>query len=823
MPDLLLELRSEEIPARMQRKAAGDLKKMVTDGLVEAGLTYEAARAYWTPRRLALDVRGLTTRSRDIREERKGPSTKAPEQAIQGFLRSAGLSSIAEAHVRSDPKKGDFYVAHISKPGRAAEEIIAALIPEVIRTFPWPKSMRWGAASAPKGVRYNGIEGRGTETLRWVRPLQSIVCTFGPETEEAVVVDFEISGIRSSNTTYGHRFHSPGAITVRRFDDYVAKLEAAKVIVDADRRKEIILSDARNLAFASGLKLVEDEGLLEEVAGLVEWPVLLMGDFEEDFLQIPAEVIRLTIRANQKCFVTQVQGAHPTPDLRSDPPHRGEGGAPTSPTSSPSMGEVARRAGGGELSNKFILVSNIEATDGGREIAHGNGKVVRARLSDALYFWKTDQGDLPDLGDLEESAKKFGLDLKKPLDQRMARLDHLNVTFHAELRTQGERVERIAWLAEELAPIVVQSLAGKRGADGGDWPISPLAEGGISRINRPPSVASGDISPSRGEITQLARRAAVLAKADLQTEVVGEFPELQGAMGRKYAALQGEHPSVAAAIEEHYKPQGPSDRVPTDPVSVAVALADKLDTLVGFWAIDEKPTGSKDPYALRRAGLGYITIIRRNQLSFDTLVVILRHVEKFFSNVDGAALAFSLCEFLGERLKVLLRDEGAGHDLVDAVMTKGILRTPQMPGMENVKNFHLIVRRVGALGKLLDTEDGSNLLAGTKRAANIVAAEEKKGTRIAEAVDPALFSEEAEKKLFAAVNQAEKEAGQAIQKEDFSAAMLALSALREPVDSFFDEVLVNDEDQAVRANRLALLARIRAATDQVADFSKIAG
>ncbi|RUZ71964.1 glycine--tRNA ligase subunit beta, partial [Mesorhizobium sp. M7A.F.Ca.CA.001.14.1.1] len=405
-PDLLLELRSEEIPARMQRKAAGDLRKMLTDSLVEAGLTYEAAREYWTPRRLTLDIRGLTARSKDINEEIKGPSTSAPEQAVQGFLRKAGLSSIAEAHVHSDPKKGDFYVAHISKPGRAAEQIIADLVPDIIRNFPWPKSMRWGPASAKPG------------SLRWVRPLQSILCTFGPETEEPVVVDFEIDGIRSGNITYGHRFHAPDAIMVRRFDDYVSKLEAAKVVLDADRRKEIILADARNLAFANGLDLVEDEGLLEEVSGLVEWPVVLMGEFEEAFLAIPAEVIRLTIRANQKCFVTRPQGVDDA------------------------------------LSNRFILTANIEAKDGGKEIAHGNGKVVRARLSDALYFWTTDQGDLPDLAELEASAEKFGLDLKKPLDQRMARLDHLGVTFHAKLGTQGERVERIKRLAEELAPIV---------------------------------------------------------------------------------------------------------------------------------------------------------------------------------------------------------------------------------------------------------------------------------------------------------------------------------------------------------------------------------
>ncbi|AZO25213.1 glycine--tRNA ligase subunit beta [Mesorhizobium sp. M1E.F.Ca.ET.045.02.1.1] len=770
MPDLLLELRSEEIPARMQRKAAGDLKKMLTDGLVEAGLTYEAAREYWTPRRLALDIRGLTARSKDIREEIKGPSTTAPEQAVQGFLRKAGLSSIAEAHVHSDPKKGDFYVAHISKPGRAAEEIIAELVPSIIKNFPWPKSMRWGPASAKPG------------SLRWVRPLQSIVCTFGPETEEPVVVDFEIDGIRSGNATYGHRFHAPGLITVRRFEDYVAKLEAAKVVLDADRRKEIILHDARNIAFANGLDLVEDEGLLEEVSGLVEWPVVLMGEFEDDFLTIPAEVIRLTIRANQKCFVTRPHGAAE------------------------------------DLSNRFVLVANIEANDGGKEIAYGNGKVVRARLSDALYFWKTDQGDLPDLDQLKESAAKFDLDLTKPLDQRMARLDHLNVTFHAKLGTQGERVARIKRLAEELAPTVAQSISplegemagrpeGVASADATHSGLSKREDIGTPRETTP-SVASGDISPSRGEITTLVTRAAVLAKADLPTEVVGEFPELQGAMGRKYALLQGEHPSVAAAAEEHYKPQGPSDRVPTDPVSVAVALADKLDTLTGFWAIDEKPTGSKDPFALRRAALGVVRILIENRIRLELTSIFA----KAFANFTGGAGQISdLLAFFHDRLKVYLRDQGARYDLIDAVIT------PQSDDLLQ------IVRRVEALGSFLDSEDGTNLLAGTKRAANILAAEEKKKTLIAETVEPALFREDAEKKLFAAVNQAEKEAGQAIQNEGFSAAMLALSVLREPVDSFFEGVLVNDEDQAVRANRLALLARIRAATDQVADFSKIVG
>jgi glycyl-tRNA synthetase beta chain len=687
MPDLLLELRSEEIPARMQRKAAGDLRKMVTDGLVETGLTYEAAREYWTPRRLTLDIRGLTARSKDVREERKGPSTKAPEQAIQGFLRSAGLSSIEEAHVHSDPKKGDFYVAHISKPGRAAEDIIAGLLPEVIRAFPWPKSMRWGPASAKPG------------SLRWVRPLQSIVCTFGPETSDPVVIDFEVDGIRSGNVTYGHRFHAPDAITVRRFEDYAAKLEAAKVVVDAERRKEIILADARNLAFANGLELVEDEALLEEVAGLVEWPVVLMGEFEEDFLGIPSEVIRLTIRANQKCFVTRL-------------PREGEDEAP--------------------LSSRFILTANIEARDGGKEIVHGNGKVVRARLSDALYFWKTDQGDLPDLGDLTASAEKLGLDLEKPLDQRMARLDHLGVTFHARLGTQGARVERIRALARDIAPVV-------------------------------------------GASPELTNRAAVLAKADLQTEVVGEFPELQGAMGRKYADLQGEHPSVAAAIEEHYKPQGPSDRVPNDPVSITVALADKLDTLAGFWSIDEKPTGSKDPYALRRAALGVIRIALSEERRIPLLSVLAsayaqldepeidnmlarfeeRQEELDTGDVDGeedldnalggyekriradaAARAkpviLDLLSFFHERLMVYLRDQGARHDLIDAVLASG----GKLEGAAN-DDLLMIVRRVEALGSLLEAQDGKNLLAGTKRAANILAAEEKKGTRIAVAVDPA--------------------------------------------------------------------------------------
>ncbi|MGV2165308.1 glycine--tRNA ligase subunit beta [Agrobacterium sp. 16-172Ci] len=717
MPDLLLELRSEEIPARMQRKAAGDLKKLVTDALVERGLTYEGAREYWTPRRLTLDIRGLNARSADVREEKKGPRTDANEKAIEGFLRGAGLNDISEAQVVSDPKKGDFYIAIINKPGRPAEEIIAEVMPGIIRSFPWPKSMRSGPASMPKGSSYAGIEGKGSESLRWVRPLQSIVCLFGPEHDETQVIPFAIDGIVAGNVTYGHRFHAPGPITVRRFEDYVSSLEKAKVVLDAERRKDIILHDAKDLAFANGLELVEDEGLLEEVSGLVEWPQVLMGTFEEDYLQIPAEIIRLTIKTNQKCFVTRNQGAE-------------EG-----------------------LSNRFILISNIEASDGGKEIIHGNGKVVRARLSDARHFWTRDQGDLPDLETLKDSAAKFGLDLNKPLDQRMAKLDALNVTFHAKLGTQGERVARIRELAKALAPVV--------GAD-----------------------------------ADLVDRAVVLAKADLRTEAVGEFPELQGLMGRKYATLQGENESVAAAIEDHYKPQGPSDRLPADKVAITVALADKLDTLVGFWAIDEKPTGSKDPFALRRAALGVVRILLEKNVRLPLLSV---------------AKDPDLLSFFHDRLKVYLRDLGARYDLIDAVLT---------PESDDLL---MIARRVEALTAFITGEDGRNLLAGAKRATQLLAAEEKKGTVVADGVSEELLKLEAEKALYAAIKTASADAAKAVAGEDFRSAMQALSTLRAPVDKFFEDVLVNDEDAAIRANRLALLKAIREATGTVADFSKITG
>ncbi len=770
MPDLLLELFSEEIPARMQRKAAEDLKKLVTDALVERGLTYEGAKAFATPRRLALTIAGLPVRGRDVREERKGPRVGAPEAAVQGFLKAAGLTSLDEATIVSDAKKGDSYVAVIEKPGQETVAAIAEIVPAVIRSFPWPKSMRWGKASAESG------------SLRWVRPLHSILCTFGAETEDPEVVPFEVDGIKSGNVTYGHRFHAPGPITVKRFDDYVPSLERAKVVLDADRRKEIILADARNLAFAAGLELVEDEGLLEEVAGLVEWPVVLMGDFEERFLEIPGEAIRATIRANQKCF-------------------------------------VLRDPATGELANRFIPVSNLMASDGGLAITAGNGRVVRARLSDAAYFWQTDRGPLPDLDTLRESADKLGLDLNKPLDQRMAKLDKLGVVFHAKLGTQGQRVQRIATLAKKLAPIV--------GAD-------PL----------------------------LAERAARLAKADLPTEMVGEFPELQGLMGRKYAELQGENPSVAAAIEEHYKPLGPSDRVPSDPVSVAVALADKTDLLVGFFMINEKPTGSKDPYALRRAALGLLRIIIENDLRIDLPALIFGHSgrlsaqiareelgdfdasaaqinEKFQNLLPESAIAEfregfqtgfaetslkialirmdELLAFIADRLEIQIRERGERPDTVSAVFAL----TEQTDAV-------LIIRRVSALGRFLDTEDGRNLLAGYRRAANILKAEEKKdgeGAFAAKAdlqliADAGLIEEKA---LAVALAQATPKAEAAIAAEDYEGAMAALAELRPAVDAFFDKVTVNDPDPALRANRLKLLNQLREATRAVADFGRIAG
>jgi glycyl-tRNA synthetase beta chain len=695
MPDLLLEFFSEEIPARMQPRASDDLQRMVTDRLVAAGLAYEGAKAFATPRRLTLAVHGIPVRQPDVKEERRGPRVGAPDGAIAGFLKSAGLTSISEAKIEKDARKGEFYVATIEKPGRPAIDVIAEIVPEVMRGFPWPKSMRWGSGE-----------------LNWVRPLHSIVATFGPETEEPEVVRFAVDGIAAGDVTRGHRFLSPAPFRVRRFDDYVKKLEQAKVVLDRARREQMILADAQNVAFAQGYELVEDPGLLTEVAGLVEWPVVLMGSFDAAFLGLPPEVIRTTIRNNQKCF-------------------------------------VLRNSGG--LANKFILVANTEAADGGKAIVAGNERVIRARLVDAKFFYETD--------------------LKTRLADRLPKLGE--IIFHEKLGTQGERVERIERLARELSPMV--------GAD-----------------------------PDK------AARAARLAKADLVTDMVGEFPELQGLIGKYYALAQGEDESVARAIEEHYKPLGPTDRVPTDPVSVSAALADKIDALVCFWAIDEKPTGSKDPYALRRAAVGVIRLIIENGLRM-RLRGVFAGARQLLPNrcqsTDSDDLAVDLLAFLADRLKVQLREQGARHDLVDAVFA-----------LEGQDDLLMIVRRVEALASFLDTDDGRNLLAGYKRATNIIRIEEKRdGVTYGGAPDPQLYRQAEERELAAAILATKQSAAAAAAREDFGAAMLAIAALRPKVDAFFDKVTVNVDEPKLRENRLRLLNEIREATRAVADFSRIEG
>jgi glycyl-tRNA synthetase beta chain len=778
MPDLLLELFSEEIPARMQAKAAEDLQKLVTGKLVDAGLVYEGARTFATPRRLALWVQGLPVRQPDVREEKKGPRVGAAENAIAGFLKSAGFASIDQASVQKDPKKGEFYVALIEKPGRPAIDVIAEIVPEVVRGFPWPKSMRWGASSAKPGA------------LGWVRPLHSIVATFGPETEAPEVVPFAVDGIVAGDVTRGHRFLAPAPLRVRRLDDYAAKLEAAKVVLDPARRQEIILADARNLAFAQGFELVEDPGLLAEAAGLVEWPVVLMGAFDEAFLSIPPEVIRTTIRNNQKCFVLRRPGA---PSFETPPAAAPQDGGNTEALSQRPRPEEARSAVSKDaLANRFILVANTEAADGGKAIVAGNERVIRARLADAKFFYQAD--------------------LKLPLEQRLPKLGE--IVFHEKLGTQGERVARIERLARALAPTV--------GAD-----------------------------------AEKAARAALLAKVDLVTEMVGEFPELQGLMGKYYALAQGEDAAVARAIEEHYKPLGPSDRVPTDPVSVAVALADKLDTLVGFWAIEEKPTGSKDPYALRRAALGVIRLVLDNGLRLSLASIGVEHAYYlhgelskkgtidvsghrtkaglgvaqgilearvgFDLNRDGLGKLilvssvvdphYGLLSFFADRLKVQLREQGARHDLVDAVFA-----------LEGQDDLLLIVRRVEALAKFLATEDGKNLLSGYKRATNIIRIEEKKDSRLYHGKpDPHLYLQEQERELAASIAAAKHEAEAAVKREDFEAAMRAIATLRPFVDAFFDKVTVNVEIADRRENRLKLLNEIREATRAVADFSQIEG
>jgi len=772
MPDLLLELYCEEIPAFMQRPAAENLQKQVTAALADKGLHYGSAHPYWTPRRLVLHIRGLAAAAPDRHEIRKGPAVGAPAAALAGFLRANGLQTLDEAKILTHAKKGDYYSVDIVHKGRPAPAVLAEILPDIIRNFPWPKSMRWGAASAHEGA------------LRWVRPLHSILCVLA-DAKESRIVEFCVGGLQSGNVTFGHPFMAGRKpIKVRGFADYAAGLNKAKVVLEAGRRKDIILAEARNLCFARGLELVEDDRLAEEVAGLVEWPAVLAGTFDKDFLAIPPEIIRLTIKTHQKCFVTR-----------------------PAPAADSAAEAAAGRPGAAEaLANCFILTANIEAKDKGKDIVKGNGKVVKARLADALYFWQTDQKSLPDLPLLQPAAAQFALDMRKPLDQRMAQLAYLNVTFHARLGTQGARVARIMALAARIAPLV--------GAD-----------------------------------SKIARRAAALAKADLQTEIVGEFPEMQGLAGHKYALLQGEKADLAAAIEEHYKPQGPGDTVPRNPVAAAVALADKIDTLTGFWLIGEKPTGSRDPYALRRAALGVIRLLLaqdrpiallpllREAAQFLYMDIVARHMrafgsggsaaegadnsarspaeeEKYFEDrlIAGAeACLQDLLGFFHERFKVWLREEGAPHDVIEAVLT------PQADNMLQT------ARKIEALAAFTGSDSGKALLGSIKRALNILAAEAGRNTPLAAQVDPVEFTEKEETALYDAVFQVERIWQKLPAEHDFTAALAALAELRAPIDAFFAKVLVNDDNAARRANRLAILARIRALLAPLADFSKLGG
>jgi glycyl-tRNA synthetase beta chain len=757
MPDLLIELFSEEIPARMQARAAEDLKKRMTDGLVEAGLTYAGAAAFSTPRRLTLALEGLLAESPTLREERKGPKVGAPDKAIEGFLRGAGLTR--DQLEERDTPKGAVYFAMIEKPGRPAAEIIAEVLEATVRNFPWPKSMRWGAGS-----------------LRWVRPLHSILCQLSDE-NGSEVVPLEIDGIVAGNVTQGHRFMAPGEITVNGFEDYAAKLKRANVVLDPAERSQAIWQEAGNQAFARGLELVEDKGLLTEVASLVEWPVVLLGDIDAEFLELPPEVLQTSMREHQKFFSVK----------------------------NPKTGRI----------EGFVTVANRETADHGATILAGNQKVLSARLADAKFFWEND---------LRVAKSETGM------EAWTAQLS--NVTFHNKLGMQSERIDRIAALAREIAPVV--------GAD-----------------------------------ADLAEQAARVAKADLSSEMVYEFPELQGLMGRYYAQAAGLPQEVANACEAHYSPLGPSDDVPSEPVSVAVALADKIDTLTGFWAIDEKPTGSKDPFALRRAALGVIRLVLENGVKGALSEVIKKATyilayleackgtkayeqieaegisgERFFRHFDrwlaggfdpeftAEAVSKSdhydemiedfvfysildkyrelestddLLSFFHDRLKVFLRDQGIRHDVIDACIA-----------MDGNDDLTLLVKRARALEDFMKTEDGTNLLQGFKRANNILTqAEEKDGVEYSYGADVKFAEDESEKALFTALAATEGAISTAIEAEDFAAAMGGMAALRAPVDAFFEAVQVNSEKEVVRRNRLNLLSQIRRVCGQVADLSLI--
>jgi glycyl-tRNA synthetase beta chain len=762
MPQLLIELFSEEIPARMQKRAEEDLARALGEKLKAHGLEPKAINTFSSPRRIGAVIDDLPAKAADVNEEKKGPRVGAPDQSVQGFLKSAGLASIDQAQIVAD-KKGDFYVARIERAGRETSAIAQEIIPEIIRAFPWPKSMRSQSSD-----------------LQWVRPLHNILCVF-----DGKPVRISVEGVGSEPVTWGHRFHAPEPIEVRDAASHVSKLRGAKVLIEREERKRIILEQAKKLCADRKLELVDDIGLLEEVAGLVEWPVTLLGDMDPSFLNLPGEVIRLSMRTHQKYFAVR------------DP-----------------------KTGG--LAPHFITVANVEAKDGGKAIAAGNARVLSARLSDAQFFWKVDTATPLFTDERREKLKK--------------------IVFHQKLGSVWDKVERVKALAVELCAVT--------GAD-----------------------------------PKLVQDAAYLCKMDLVTETVGEFPELQGQVGRQLylasssmeeaplvrrsseseggrsggggaraggegqplvgarrhqrasppqsalradsSSIEEERESVAAAIEDHYRPLGPNDRVPTDPVAVTLALADKLDTFAAFWAIEEKPTGSSDPYGLRRAGLGFIRIVTENGARIRLRAFGKHVVENIYKEGGGFGDPFyerqfaqenvgSFLAFLADRLKVQLRDQGKRHDLVDAVFALGD------------DDLVRIVARVEALDAFLKTEDGANLLAGYKRAANILAAEEKKGRGLSDAdlaarLDAKLLKEPAEQALYEALEKALPAARAAVEKEEFAQAMKALSQLRAPVDAFFEKVLVNAEDAMLRRNRLLLLSRLREALSQVADFSKIEG
>ncbi|GAB1378864.1 glycine--tRNA ligase subunit beta [Pararhodobacter aggregans] len=765
MPDVLIELFSEEIPARMQTRAAEDLRKLVTEGLVEGGLSYAHARAFSTPRRLVLAIEGLSAESPTLREDRKGPKVGAPQQALDGFLRSTGLT-MEQLHVHED-KKGAFYIAHFQKPGRPAAAILAEVLEKTIRSFPWPKSMRWGSGS-----------------LRWVRPLHSIIALMVTEAG-AEVVPLDIDGITAGNTTRGHRFMAPGSFTVSSFEDYVAKLKRAFVVLDAAERADMIEHEVKNRAFALGLEPIEDKGLLAEVAGLVEWPVVLVGEIGAQFLDLPPEVLQTSMREHQKFFSLK-----------------------------DAQGRIVR----------FVTVANRETADNGATILKGNQKVLTARLSDAKFFWENDLRVVRNEG-LTGMAEGLA-----------------NVTFHNKLGSQKARIDRIAALAREIAPLV-------------------------------------------GASPDLAEEAARVAKADLRSSMVGEFPELQGTMGVYYAKAAGLPEAVANACKAHYQPLGPSDEVPSEPVSVAVALADKIDTLTGFWAIDEKPTGSKDPFALRRAALGaarllvnnsaqislsdkiragYAALIEQWNLDYNLFVQVRKDDHQltsigvsgeypsdiredctgvYVAKVDDSSEMIAsqkwriqhisegkpkdlsiptrplrlvlpdLLAFFHDRLKVFLKDQGIRHDVIDACLA--------MPGNDDLT---LLVKRAEALSAFLKTDDGENLLQGFKRANNILTqAEAKDGVEYSFGAEAKFAETDEERALFAALDTAEAQIAPAMAAEDFAAAMSAMASLRAPIDAFFTAVQINTENQIVRRNRLNLLHRIRTTCAGVADLTKLEG